>query len=169
MMNRELTYADNQRTSMSKPSREHWSHRVVEPYLDEHGPTPRPALPVNNLSAARERGVGVFAPYRGPSNSKPTVNVVYLPTQSREVVLRVWIEANAKALDETSRSTVTRRISERYDEEWVSAWRTCAKEAGVETHQQAPENPAKDPKRPCPTCGEPIRARRFVKHVSECC
>jgi hypothetical protein len=153
---------------MSEPNREEWSRRIVEPYLDKHGPSPYSEIPVTDPSRARSRGVKFFAPYRGQSGTNPLVGVAYLPTQSPEAVVQAWIDANSEIFESLSRGTVTRRIRRQYDEEWVSAWQTCAKEAGIEAHQQAPDDPAKDPKRPCPTCGEPIRARRFVKHVSEC-
>jgi hypothetical protein len=153
---------------MPELNTEDWSCRVVEPYLDKHGPSPQDALPVSNLSEARERGVELFSPHRGPSGTEPIVGVAYLPTHRPETVVQAWIETNREALEDLSRSSVTRRIGQQYDEHWVSMWQTCAKQADLEAHQTAPDNPAKDPERRCPTCGGSVAARRFVKHVREC-
>lgn len=152
---------------MAESSRKEWDY-VVESHLGEHGPTPRHVLSYGSVRGALDRGVEVFSPYNGPASMKPSVGVVYLPCHDPEAVMRVWVDANTEGLNELSRSSVTRRIGELYDETWVRAWKRCAEEAGIEAHQEAPENPDRDPKRQCPECGERIRARRFVKHLTEC-
>lgn len=140
----------------------------VEPYLREHGPSPRSDLPLGNLSVEQLPDVELFSPHRGALAGRPTVGVGYLPTHSPKEVVQAWISENHDRLEDLSRSSVTRRIKQRYDERWVDAWRRCAQEAGIKTHQSAPADAGRDPHKHCPRCGEEVSARRFVKHLQEC-
>jgi hypothetical protein len=142
--------------------------RVVEPYLTEHGPSPRSEIPVKSLLSAKDRGVDVFHPHKLTNTNKGTERVVYLPTHNPEEVIRVWVETNRDHLNDVSRSTITRRINQLYTPEWAEAWKTIAQEYELKSHQKSPDNPGKDPLRQCPKCGEAIRARKFVGHLEEC-
>jgi hypothetical protein len=153
---------------MSQPEEGERSHRIVEPYLREHGPSPLSEIPVSSLSRARERGVKMFLPHKGSLASQPAVGVAYLPSHPPGTVIQAWIDANEGKLADVSQSSITRRISQQYDADWVAAWRDAAKRANLKTHQTAPEEAGKDPEKVCPKCGSSIKARRFVKHLRGC-
>lgn len=142
--------------------------RVIEPYLSENGPSPRSEVPVKTFHHARERGIGIFHPHRLTGSHDASEGIVYLSTHSPEEVIRVWTETNLELLKNISRSTITRRINQKYGSEWTDAWKALAEEYGLESHQKAPDDADKDPLRQCPKCGDSIRARKFVKHVAEC-
>jgi hypothetical protein len=144
------------------------AENVLKSYLNEHGPTPRPDVPVEDWVVTSTHSVEVFSPRRGLFGSAKGVAVVYLPSHDPAVVVETWVAANADWLAELSRSAITRRIAANYDDEWVEAWKGCAAEYGIEPHQKAPEDADKDPLRECPKCGEEIRARRFARHLQEC-
>lgn len=140
----------------------------LKAYLKEHGPTLRPEVPVEGWVVTSNPTVRVFSPRRGLFGSAKGTAVVYLPSHDPVVVVETWVAANGEWLTELSQSSITRRIAAGYDEEWVEAWKQCAAEQGIKSHQQAPEDADKDPLRECPTCGEEVRARRFVRHLREC-
>lgn len=153
---------------MSQPEEGERSHRIVEPYLREHGPSPLSAIPVANLSRARERGVKMFAPHKGSLASQPAEGVAYLPSHTPDTVVQAWIDVNEGQLAEVSQSSITRRLTQQYDADWVAAWKEAAKRANLKTHQTAPDDAGKDPEKVCPKCGSSIKARRFVKHLRGC-
>lgn len=137
-------------------------------YLKDHGPTPRPDVPVQDWVVTSDATVQVFSPRRGLFGSAKGVAVVYLPSHDPATVVETWVAANAEWLRELSQSAITRRIAGNYDEAWVAAWKECAPEYGIKSHQQAPEDADKDPLRECPKCGEQVGARRFARHLQEC-
>lgn len=141
---------------------------VVKPFLTKHGPAPRSQVPAQDLTWAREHGIGIFCPYKCSFVTENVDKIVYLPSHAPEAVIRAWIEANRNCVTNIPRSTITHRIKQRYDDEWVDAWYTVADENGIASHQTAPNDPAKDPSRQCPQCGEKVRARKFVAHLRRC-
>jgi hypothetical protein len=140
----------------------------LESYLKQNGPTPRSNVPVHKKTVSRDLAAREFSPRRGPIGATEAVPVVYLPSHDPDAIIETWTEANADWLSELSQSTITRRIAENYDDDWVNAWRRCAPEFGIQSHQQAPEDAGKDPFRKCPKCGDQVRARKFTRHLQEC-
>jgi hypothetical protein len=93
---------------------------------------------------------------------------MYLPIHDPATVIRTWVEANEEILANVSRAAITLRVKQKYDTEWVTAWRSVADNYDWKSHQQAPVDAAGNPERTCPKCSKAIGSRQFVKHLVNC-
>jgi hypothetical protein len=140
---------------------------TTEEYLSENGPTANDKLNELGYTVSGAQDVEVFNPH-GLRGAGIVSRVAYLPIHKPGLVIRTWVLRNQDDIRSVSRSSITRRLSSSYDDEWVTAWKRIADEFEFTSHQRPPSNPTHNPDRTCPKCEQSVPSREFVRHLQNC-
>lgn len=146
--------------------------RAVD-YLDEHGPSPRNELPVQNLAKNVRALVGTLNISGGPGGGGSTAGVAggltgiaYLRGEHdlREV-LDAWLEANAEEVEEISPDSVRRRLRASVPHEQRDVVSEVLSEAGYEVDYTDRGGRQTEPF-DCPLCGASVPD--MAAHLPDC-